>query len=119
LPSQPALDAQAEQNRGALAQARLKSYQNLANRLAARGFGSGSGAFLKGSEEIESNYLQSLGQSQTELTKFANTRQFPPGSDAYGYSVPSGSEAALGSSGGILNTALGMYMANQMLKSYT
>ena len=115
LPSQAAVSAQAVQNRGALGQARLGAYQNLSKELASRGFGSGSGLGIKGAGDIESAYLRGLGQSQTELTKFANTRQFAPGADAYGYSVPGGTESMLGGMGGLLNTALGMYMANKML----
>jgi hypothetical protein len=115
LPNSAAVNAQAVQNRGALGQAKLGAYGSLSKNLAARGFGSGSGLGIKGATDIESTYVKGIGESQTELTKFANTRQFPPGSDAYGYSVPGGTENALGAGGGMLNTALGMYMANKML----
>ncbi len=115
LPNSEAVQAQATQNRGQLGQARLGAYGNLSKNLAARGFGSGSGLGIKGATDIESAYVKGTGESQTELTKFANTRQFAPGQDAYGYSVPGGGESAMGAGGGMLNTALGMYMANKML----
>ena len=115
LPNTAAVNAQAVQNRGQLGQARLGAYGSLSKNLAARGFGSGSGLGIKGATDIESAYVRGVGESQTELTKFANTRQFAPGQDAYGYSVPGGTESALGTGGGMINTALGMYMANKML----
>jgi len=115
LPSSEAVAAQATQNRGALGQARLGAYQNLTRNLASRGFGSGSGLGIKGATDIESAYLKGLGQQQTELTKFANTRQFGPSADVYGYSVPGGIESALGGGRNLLNSALGMYMANKAL----
>jgi hypothetical protein len=114
-PNSAAVQASAVQNRGELGQARLGAQQSLSKNLAARGFGSGSGLGIKGATDIESAYVRGLGESQTELTKFANTRQFAPGSDAYGYSVPGGGEAAFGSGSNMLNTATGMYMANKML----
>jgi hypothetical protein len=131
LPNSAAVNAAAVQNRGQLGQARLSAQQSLGKNLAARGFGSGSGLGIKGATDIESAYIKGIGQSQTELTKFANTRQFSPttlqppglrfagqqplGSDVYGYSVPGGGESALGSGSNMLNTATGMYMANKML----
>jgi hypothetical protein len=115
LPNSTAVQAQATQNRGELGQARLGAMGNLSKNLAARGFGSGSGLGIKGATDIESAYVKGVGESQTELTKFANTRQFAPGQDAYGTSVPGGGENAMGTGGGMLNTALGMYMANKML----
>ena len=115
LPNDAAVQAQATQNRGELAQARLGAQGNLSKNLAARGFGSGSGLGIKGATDIESAYIKGVGESQTELTKFANTRQFAPGQDAYGTSVPSGTENAMGAGSNMLNTATGMYMANKML----
>jgi hypothetical protein len=115
LPNSAAVGAQATQNRGQLGQARLGAYGSLSKNLAARGFGSGSGLGIKGATDIESAYVKGIGESQTELTKFANTRQFAPGQAAYGTSVPGAAEGALGAGGGMLNTALGMYMANKML----
>jgi len=119
FPAPAAVNAQATQNRGQLGQARLGSYQSLSKELASRGFGSGSGLGMKGAMDIESAYLKGLGQQQTELTKFANTRQFAPTPDAYGYSVPGGAENALGGASNMLNTALGMYMANKALTGTT
>lgn len=115
LPQPAAVAAQETQNRGQLGQARLGAYQNLSKNLASRGFGSGSGLGLKGATDIESAYVKSLGQSATDLTKFANTRQFAPGPDAYGYSVPGGAENMFGSGSNMLNSALGMYMASKAL----
>lgn len=115
LPNEQALNAQAIQNRGQLAQDRLSAYKNAANSLAARGFGSGSGLGLKAAGDIESGYLQALGKQATELTKFSKTRQFAPNQDVYGYSVPGAFENALGSGNSMLNTTLGMYMAKKML----
>ena len=111
-PESAAIDAQSAQNRGKLGQARAGAYQNLSKQLAARGFGSGSGLGIKGATDIESNYIKGIGESNTELTKFANTRQFAPGADTYGYSVPGGKENMFGSMG---NTMMGMYAMNRML----
>jgi hypothetical protein len=113
LPQPAAVEAQQTQNRGQLGQDRLGAYQSLSKNLASRGFGSGSGLGIKGATDIESSYVKSLGQSATDLTKFSNTRQFAPGPDAYGYSVPGGGEQMLGSGGNMLNSALGMYMASK------
>ena len=118
-PDPAAVEAQATQNRGEAGQRRLGSYQNLSKNLASRGFGSGSGLGYKGAADIESAYAKTSGESETELTKFANTRQFAPGQDAYGTSVPGGSEAMFGQGSNMLNSALGMYMANKMLNPGT
>ena len=118
-PDPAAVEAQATQNRGEAGQRRLGSYQNLSKNLASRGFGSGSGLGFKGAADIESAYAKTSGESETELTKFANTRQFAPGQDAYGTSVPGGSEAMFGQGSNMLNSALGMYMANKMLNPGT
>jgi len=111
-PQPEAIGAQDTQNRGKLGQARAGAYQNLSKQLAARGFGSGSGLGIKGATDIESNYIKGIGESNTELTKFANTRQFAPGADTYGYSVPGGKENMFGNMG---NTMMGMYAMNRML----
>jgi len=73
FPNQAAMSAAATENRGQLGQARLGSYQNLANQLAARGFGSGSGLMARGGADIERGYGQAYGNMLTGLTKFANT----------------------------------------------
>jgi len=73
FPNQAAMTAAATENRGQLGQARLGSYQNLANQLAARGFGSGSGLMARGGSDIERGYGQAYGNMLTGLTKFANT----------------------------------------------
>jgi len=70
---------------------------------------------IKGAQDIESAYLRGLGQSQTELTKFANTRQFGPSQDVYGYSVRGGLESALGGGSDLLSRALGMFMGSKAL----
>ena len=114
-PDPSVLEAQAKQNRGQLGQARLGAYKNLASSLAARAFGSGSGLGIEGAGNIESGYLRGLAQSQTDQTKFAGTRQFGMPESAYGVSVPGGIESGLGQMGGILDTALGMFMANKLL----
>ncbi len=73
FPRPEAVSAAATENRGQLGQARLGSYQNLANQLAARGFGSGSGLMARGGADIERGYGQAYGNMLTGLTKFANT----------------------------------------------
>jgi len=73
FPRPEAISAAATENRGQLGQARLGSYQNLANQLAARGFGSGSGLGYRGGADIERGYGQAYGNMLTGLTKFANT----------------------------------------------
>ena len=73
FPRPEAMAAAATENRGQLGQARLGSYQNLANQLAARGFGSGSGLMARGGADIERGYGQAYGNMLTGLTKFANT----------------------------------------------
>ena len=73
FPRPEAISAAATENRGQLGQARLGSYQNLANQLAARGFGSGSGLGYRGAADIERGYGQAYGDMLTGLTKFANT----------------------------------------------
>jgi hypothetical protein len=118
-PAPEVVGAQAAQNRGALGQARLGAYQNLAGNLAKRGFYSNSGIGIEGASNIEKGYLQGLAQQHAETTKFANTPQFAPPGAAWPqgpqFSVPGGLEASLGSAGNMMNTALGMYMANQAL----
>ena len=112
LPNEANVQAQATQNRGQLGQARLGAYSSLGKNMASRGFGSGSGLGIKAAGDIESAYLRGIGEQQTALTKFSNTRQFAPGGDAYGNSVPGGAENA---SGNIGNTLLGMYMMNKLI----
>ena len=113
-PSNSAVDAMATKGRGELGQARLKGYQNLSSNLAARGWGSGSGIGVKGAADIESNYLKTLGEQQTQLTQFKATPQWGPPPGAYPQNVPSGATNMLGTGGDMLNTALGM-MAMQKL----
>jgi hypothetical protein len=80
MPDPEAIKMAEKQRSGELAGARSQSYQSLAENLSTRGFGPGSGLHVKGASEIESGYGKSLGDMYTELTKFANTRQFAPGS---------------------------------------
>jgi len=115
FPEPTAVAAQATQNRGALGQARTSSYQNLANNLAARGFGPGSGLMARGGRAIEGDYLKSLGNMATELTKFQNTPLYAPQVT----SVPSGTEAAYGKAGSLLDTASGYMMMSNLLKPKT
>ena len=116
LPSGAAVGAAGEQNRGQLGQARLSAYQNLATNLAARGFGAGSGLGVKAAGDIESGYLKSLGEMATELTKFANTRQFGPSGDVYSTPVSGGMETALGKGSGLLDQAMGFYLMRNILQ---
>lgn len=119
-PNEAAVEASATQNRGALAQSRLGAYQSLANQMASRGFGSGSGIMAKGAGDIESSYLKALGNQQTELTKFANTPMFGAPSSAYQSNVfqqPVSGAVSSGLSG--LDTAMGYYMMNNLLKNNT
>lgn len=115
LPNQSALNAQATQNRGEAGQARLGAYQNLSSNLAARGFGSGSGLGVQAAGGIESNFLKSLGQQATELTKFGNTRQFAPPGSAYSTPVSGGLETALGKTSSLMDMALGYSMMNRLI----
>ena len=114
-PDPAALQAMATQSRGQLGQARLGSYQNLAANLAARGFGSGSGLAAQGAQDIERGYLQSLGQSATELTKFGLTPQFAPPGGAFG---PTGQVSTAGAIAGkgenLMDTALGWTMMKSL-----
>jgi len=97
LPNESAVNAQATQNRGELAQARLGAYQNMGS-IATWGFGPGSGLMEGGAREIESGYLKSLGDMATDLTKFSNTRQFAPPGQAYASATP-GMSQGLGQMG--------------------
>lgn len=111
-PQPAAVNAAATENRGALGQARLGAYQNLASNMAARGFGSGSGIMAGGGQGIEKGYLQALGKQQTDMTKLANTPMFGMPQSAYPTPVSGGVEQGLGS----MDTALGYYMMLQALK---
>jgi len=112
FPNSALVNAQSTQNRGEIGQARLGAYQNLASNLASRGWGSGSGLMAQGGRGIESGYLQSLGKNATEMTKLKNTPMFGMPSAAYQTPVSGGTEQALGG----LDTALGYYMIQNMLK---
>ncbi len=117
FPASSAVNAAATENRGALGQARLSSYQNLASNLAARGFGSGSGLMAQGAADIEGGYLQALGRQGTQSTQFAQTPMFGPPT---GYApvntmpVSGGTAAGLGKASDLMDTALGFYMAKQL-----
>jgi hypothetical protein len=115
LPNQDLLNAQAVQNRGQLGQARSAAYRNLFNTMAARGFGSGSGLGTKGASQIEGNYVRSLGEMATELTKFGNTRQFAPPGSVYNTPTAGGTETALGKGANMLDQALGYMMMSNMI----
>ncbi len=117
LPNAQAVNAQATINRGELGQARLGSYQNLTSNLASRGFGSGSGLGYKGASEIESGYLKSLGEMATNLTKFANTRQFSPNEGMYAQPISGAMETGVAKAGNIMDQALGYMMMQKVLKS--
>jgi len=119
LPSATAVGAQAKENRGQLAQARLGSYNNLIGNLAGRGFGSGSGLGIEGASNIESGYLQSLGKMTTDLLKFRNTRQFAPHGNMFATPVTGGTEAGIGKAGNLLDTVLGYTMMNSIMNPNT
>ena len=126
-PSASYLSAQAQQNMGALGQAKLGSYQNLASTLAAKGFGAGSGLMAAGGAGIEKSYLQALGQQASELTKLGATPMFGPPSQAFAtpiyqtpiYKTPvSGTiESGMGTASGMLEKALGYYQTQTMLEN--
>ncbi len=115
FPAPAAVNAAATENRGALGQARLGSYQNLASNLASRGFGSGSGLMAERAGEIESGYLQALGKQGTQMTQFANTPMFGPPSSAYSTPVSGGVSAGLGKGSDLMDTALGFYMMKNLI----
>ena len=119
-PDPGALEAAATQNRGQLAQARLGSYQNLASNLAARGFGSGSGLAVGEAQNIERGYLQRIGQSATELTKFGLTPQFAPPGGAFGATGQIGAGGAMAGTGAnLLGSAYGWTMMKNLLGNQT
>jgi len=111
-PQQAYLDAQAAQNRGELAQARLGSYQNLASNLATRGWGPGSGLMRGGAQTIESNYLKGLGKQASDITKLGATPMFGMPSQAYQQPVAGGTQSALDS----MDAALGRMAAMDYAK---
>ena len=78
LPTTEALGAQAAQNRAQAGQQALGAQQSLYSNLAARGFGPSSGAMERGLTGIEKAKASSMSSMATDLTKFANTRQFAP-----------------------------------------
>ena len=116
LPSAPVVQAQATENRGALGQQRLGAYQNLVSNLAARGFGSGSGIGIQGASEIESGYLKSMGEAATNLTKFANTRQFGPTQGMFATPVSGAAETGMAKAGNLLDMAMGYNMMSKILR---
>jgi len=120
-PNPAALEAAATQNRGQLAQARLGSYQNLASNLASRGFGAGSGIGYGAAQNIEQGYLQGLGQSSTELTKFGLTPQFAPPSGVYASPgvTPTAGGAMAGTGANLLGSAYGWTMMKNLFGNQT
>jgi hypothetical protein len=115
LPNQDALNAQATQNRGQLGQARAAAYRNLFSNMASRGFGSGSGLGIQGAADIEGQYIKSLGEMATDLTKFGNTRQFAPSGAINATPMAGGTETALGKGANMLDQAMGYPMMSQMI----
>lgn len=115
-PNPAALEAAATQNRGQLAQAKLGAYQNLASNLASRGFGAGSGMGYGAAQNIEQGYLQGLGQSATELTKFGLTPQFAPPGGVYATPgvTPTAGGAMAGTAGNLMSNALGWTMMKSL-----
>ncbi len=114
FPSDAAVNAQATQNRGQFAQARLGAIQNVASNRAARGFGSGSGEMAGAMGDINKGYLESLGNMNTELIKFKNTPMF--GFPQQGYGTPNlgGLGSAAGNMSDMLEMGAGLMFAKQM-----
>jgi hypothetical protein len=113
FPSDATVNAQATQNRGALGQARLGATQNVGSQLAARGFGPGSGAMSGAFGNINKGYLESLGNMNTELTKFKNTPMFPYPQQGYG-SAQTGTLGGLGNATDMMDTAAGLMFAKSI-----
>ena len=115
-PSAQAVKAAEQSAKGQLGQARSASYRNLAEQMAARGFGPGSGLMAREAGQIESGYMQSLADVLSDITKFANTPQWAVPSSAYKTATQSPLGAALGTGSNYLDTAYGYMLMNQLLK---
>ena len=110
-PSGEAVTGMREQGQANLATHKAGAYQQMASNLASRGIGPGSGVMQGESEGIEKGYLEALGGFNTELTKFQHTPQFAPG----GHISPTNMGSTYqGGEFDMLNTAMGMMMAQQM-----
>jgi hypothetical protein len=114
FPSDATVNAQATQNRGQLGQARLGATQNVGSQLAARGFGPGSGAMAGSLGQINKGYLESLGDMNTELTKFKNTPMFGFPQQGYGTASGGGLSAGLGGATDMMDTAAGLMFAKSI-----
>ena len=95
-----------------LGQARLSSYHNMANELAARGFGPGSGYAAERAGEIESSYLKSIGDLATNLTQFAAT----PFKEGWWTKAPGMAETMYGSGADYLSMASGLGRMSNLLR---
>jgi len=118
-PQSGAVNAMTKQLRGNLGEARLQSTQNMANQLAARGIGAGSGLMAGKQGDIESAYLKGLGSGITDIQKFANTAQFAPPSQAYYTPTPQaagGLEAATGQAGSLFDTYYGYTQMQKLIQ---
>ena len=116
-PSMAALEATAKGQRGQLGQARSGAYRNMAQNLASRGWGSGSGVGASGAAQIEGSYMRSLAQMANDMVKQANTPMFGPPGSAYQQSVPGMGEAGAAKASGMLDTYLGFMMMQKMLQN--
>lgn len=97
---------------GKLGQARLASYQSLASELAGRGMGPESGAGGKRMAQIEAGYGKGYAHL---LSEFAKPRYpYRPGTSQW--SELGGGVAGSTAGAEILEQAMGMLMANKMMK---
>jgi len=108
-PSAEKIGATREQSMNILAMARDLATQRLTSNLAGRGFGPRSPMNVGKMGGIEGEYLKTVGNLESELTKMANTPTMPMPGQAY----PSGDYYGGGDES--LQQALGMMMAWQML----
>lgn len=118
FPNDATVNAQATQNRGSLAQARLGATQNLTSGLATRGFGPGSGAMAGGLGNINKGYLEGLGNMNTELTKFKNTPMFPFPQQGYNTPTLGALGTGVGQTSGLMGDAFEFMMLEKLFGKY-
>jgi hypothetical protein len=118
-PQAGAVNAMNKQLRGSLGEARLQSTQNMANQLAARGIGAGSGMMGQRQGDIEQAYLKGLGSGITDIQKFANTAQYPmPGVGYYSPQLQAagGAETATGQASSLFDTYYGYTQMQKLIQ---
>ena len=115
FPSADVVSGMKEQGAVNLAETRSGSYESMASNLAARGIGPGSGIMQGESAELEKGYMQAMGSLTSELDKFGASPMFQMPSGGYGGYSPYIAPNYYPSQGSALDTAFGMWMAQQMM----